>query len=166
MDEETSNTAPGGSTSRKLGHAPGIDSERKQDASADSTDLSTRLSQKRTNLSLQRTYLSNERTLESWVRTALSMISFGFTLGKIAQASHGDQVQGIFGRHTWSISGVAYFLVIVGLIALLGAAVQNWIRVRQLYAMGYPRQFSIAFIVALLVAAVGIFALTALVLKV
>jgi putative membrane protein len=166
MDEETNNTGPSGSTAQKLGRGSSIDSERKQDTSADATDLSTRLSQTRTNLSLQRTYLSNERTLESWVRTALSMISFGFTLGKIAQASHGDQVQGIFGRHTWSISGVAYFLVIVGLVALLGATMQNWLRVRQLYAMGFPRQFSIALIVALLVAAVGIFALTALVLKI
>jgi putative membrane protein len=165
MDREPGNPAPRGATLRKFASTLGIGHDRKADDAAGSADLSTRLAQDRTNLALQRTYLANERTLESWVRTALSMIGFGFTLGKIAQASHGDQMQGIFGRHTWSISGIAYFLVIVGLVALLGATMQHWIRVRQLHAMGLPRQFSIAFIVALLVAAVGIFAFTALVLE-
>jgi uncharacterized membrane protein YidH (DUF202 family) len=95
----------------------------------------------------------------------MELIGIGFTHGKIAQASGGNPVQGIFGRHTWSISGIAYFLVIVGLVGLLGATIQHRIRVRQLHAMGLPRQFSIAFIVALLVAAVGIFAFMALVLE-
>jgi putative membrane protein len=165
MDGEPGNPAPRGSVLRKFGSALGVGHDPKEDDPAGSADLSTRLAQGRTTLALQRTYLAEERTLESWVRTALSMIGFGFTLGKIAQASGGDQVQGIFGRHTWSISGIAYFLVIVGLVALLGATMQHWIRVRQLYAMGLPRQFSIAFVVALLVAAVGIFAFTALVLE-
>jgi putative membrane protein len=165
MDGEPGNPAPRGSVLRKFGSALGVGHDPKEDDPAGSADLSTRLAQDRTTLALQRTYLAEERTLESWVRTALSMIGFGFTLGKIAQASGADQVQGIFGRHTWSISGIAYFLVIVGLVALLGATMQHWIRVRQLYAMGLPRQFSIAIVVALLVAAVGIFAFTALVLE-
>ncbi|MDB5772210.1 MAG: hypothetical protein JWM42_2584 [Burkholderia sp.] len=165
MNEKTDNTAPRGATLRKSWHTLGIYHDRKGNESAGSGDLSTRLAQDRTNLALQRTYLANERTLESWVRTALSMIGFGFTLGKIAQASGGDQVQGMFGRHTWSISGIAYFLVVVGLVALLGATIQHWIREHQLHAMGLPHQFSIAFIVALLVGAIGIFALTALVLE-
>jgi putative membrane protein len=165
MHGESGNPPHRGSVLRKFGSALGVGHDRKEDDPAGSADLSTRLAQDRTNLALQRTYLANERTLESWVRTALSMIGFGFTLGKIAQASGGDQVQGIFGRHTWSISSIAYFLVIIGLVALLGATIQHWIRVRQLHAMGLPRRFSIALIVALLVAAVGIFAFTALVLE-
>ena len=36
-------------------------------------------------LAMERTHLSYERTLMAWIRTSLSMITFGFTLGKLAQ---------------------------------------------------------------------------------
>ena len=38
------------------------------------------------NLSFDRTRMAAERTLMAWVRTALSMISFGFTIYKFLQA--------------------------------------------------------------------------------
>jgi hypothetical protein len=48
---------------------------------ADTTDTGTRLAHERTSLAMERTYWAAERTLMGWIRTALSMISFGFTIG-------------------------------------------------------------------------------------
>jgi len=36
-------------------------------------------------LAIDRTRMASERTLQAWVRTALSMIAFGFTLYKFLQ---------------------------------------------------------------------------------
>jgi uncharacterized membrane protein YidH (DUF202 family) len=50
------------------------------------TDLSrhrTDLSEDRTKLSVTRTLVSLDRTLMAWVRTATSLISFGFTIYKV-----------------------------------------------------------------------------------
>ncbi len=128
-------------------------------------DTGTRLAHERTDLALDRSYLAAERTLQAWVRTALSMISFGFTLGKLSDAIHGEAVVGALGNRTWSIKSVAYYLVVIGTISLVGATLQHWVRVRRLNAMGLPRQLSIAFVVALMLAVVGGFAFSALVLK-
>jgi putative membrane protein len=115
-----------------------------------------------TSLALQRTGLAVERTLMGWIRTALSMISFGFTIGKLGEAL--AEVKGLFRLRTFSVKGLADFLVIVGTVTLLLAAFQHWNRMRELRRMGLPRKPSLAFVVALLLAALGGFALTALVL--
>jgi putative membrane protein len=125
----------------------------------------TELAGRRTDLALERSYLASERTLMAWIRTSLSMISFGFTLGKIGQAMEDTEIQGLLGGRSYSISNIAYFLVIIGTIALLGAMIQHFIRVHAMYRLGFPRQFSIAQGIALLLTLVGAFALTALVLE-
>ena len=60
-------------------------------------------------------------------------------------------------------TGAGLIVLILGTAALLGASVQHWRRVRDLRAMGLGHGFSITFIVALSLAAVGGFALTSLV---
>jgi hypothetical protein len=44
------------------------------------------------------------------------------------------------------------------------ATIQHWFRMRELYAMGLRRQFSISFFVALVLVVVGGFALSSLIL--
>jgi uncharacterized membrane protein YidH (DUF202 family) len=93
------------------------------------------------------------------------MISFGFTIGKLGQVLHEVEVKGIMGHvRTVSTERIAYFLVILGTVALIGAALQHWQRMRELRAMGLSRELPITFIVALLLAVVGGFALSALIL--
>ena len=128
-------------------------------------DTSTHLSYERTDLALDRTYMAGERTLQAWIRTTLSMISFGFTLGKLAQVLQDVEVKGLFRTHTLSITGVAYVLVILGIVSLLAAIVQHGLAVRELRARGLRRRVSIASIIALLLVVVGGFAFTSLVLN-
>jgi putative membrane protein len=127
-------------------------------------DVGTQLAHERTDLAMERNYLADERTLMAWIRTSLSMISFGFTIGKLGQVLHDVEFKGLLGNTRMvGVKDLAYFLVTLGTAALLVAAIQHWRRVRKLRAMGLGHLFSIAFIVALLLAAVGGFALTSLV---
>jgi putative membrane protein len=129
-------------------------------------DTGTRLAHERTDLAMDRNYMASERTLMAWVRTSLSMISFGFTIGKLGKVLENIQFRGPLGNiRTVSIESLAYYLVILGTVALLGATIQHWRRVRELRAMGLPYRFSITIVVALSLAALGGFALTSLVLQ-
>jgi putative membrane protein len=121
--------------------------------------------QTNTDLALQRTYLATERTLEAWIRTALSMISFGFTIAKVIQTLGASDVEGLFGKRAWSISGLGYFLVLGGVLALAAATVQQRVRARALYAQGLRREPSVAQAVAVVLCVVGAVAFTALVLQ-
>ena len=129
-------------------------------------DTSTQLAYERTDLAVERNFLAAERTLMAWIRTSLSMISFGFTIGKLSQVLDELQIKGAFGRiRTVSAEELANFLVTLGTFALIGASLQHWKRVRQLHAMGLPRKLSITFIVAITLAFLGFFALSALVME-
>jgi putative membrane protein len=145
----------------------GYDRGKTEDSGSGTTDVSTRLAHKRTDLSIVRSYLAIERTLMAWIRTSLAMISFGFTIGKLGQILDDIEIKGPLGRvRTVSIEELAYFLVILGTVALIGAAIQHRIRVSELYAMGFHRQFSITFAVALVLAVLGAFTFAALILSI
>jgi putative membrane protein len=127
-------------------------------------DVSTGLAYQRTDLALDRNRLAAERTLMGWIRTALSMISFGFTIGKLGQVIDSVNMKGILGNpHMMSVETIAYFLVILGTLSLFGAALQYVHRMYKLKTMGLQNEFSIAFVVAILLTLVGGFALSALV---
>jgi putative membrane protein len=115
---------------------------------------------------MDRTYWAAERTLMGWIRTALSMISFGFTIGKLGQTLQNIEVTSLRGVHMIGIDSIAYFLVILGTTALLAAAVQYSRRVHELYGQGLRRQPSIAFWVALVLCLMGLVAFSTLVLNV
>lgn len=129
-------------------------------------EIATSLAKERTDLAVARTSLANERTLLAWIRTALAMISFGFTLSKLSDVLREVAFKGLLGRtRTISIKELAYFLVILGSVALLGAAFQHWRRMRELHFLGLPRRVGISLVVALCLAALGGFALTVMVLS-
>ena len=131
---------------------------------APSADTSTELAQERTQLALERSYLACDRTLQAWVRTSLSMISFGFTLGKLGQAVDSVAFKGML-RHEWTVSSVAYFLVILGTLGLLGATFQHLISLGKLRAQGLRSQPSISFIIAVFLVLLGGFSFSALVMQ-
>jgi putative membrane protein len=111
-----------------------------------------------TSLAVSRTMLAHDRTLMAWVRTATSMISFGFTLYKFFQylqdertASHVDRLVGP--------RGVALVLISIGIGALLFATLdyrQQMAVLRERYRAYGPFHSSIVLAVASMVAGLGI----------
>jgi putative membrane protein len=127
-------------------------------------DVGTELAHQRTDLALERNYMAAERTLMAWIRTALSMISFGFTIAKLGQAMHDVEVKKLLGGfRIVGVRRIGYFLVILGTLALFGAAMQHWRRAHELHAMGLPRRIGITFIVAVALVVLGVLAFTSLV---
>src|ERR1700755_3623923 len=125
-------------------------------------DRGTILAEERTDLAVERSAMAAERTLMAWIRTALSMISFGFTIGKLADAIDQANLALMFGRTT-DISGVANYLVILGTLALVIAAVQYKLEMAMLVRRSLPPRSSLAFYIAVCLSLLGLFAFTDLV---
>jgi putative membrane protein len=106
-----------------------------------------------TELGVTRTALSAERTLMSWIRTALAMISFGFTIYKFMHALAAQEARSP--RH------FGIFLAALGTVSLAAGTFQYRGIVRSLG--GARPGFTIY--VALAVIAVGLLVLAALVLR-
>jgi putative membrane protein len=189
MNEKNDNQLPGGGPGKSPSHTPasteaagagggtvimkilsGITSAlhlgqgKTDESAARASDVTTNLAHQRTDLAMERSYLAADRTLMAWIRTALSMISFGFTIGKLGQVMQSVEVTAGFRTRTVSVEGIAYFLTILGTLSLLAAAFQHWVRIRQLRAMGLRIPLSLSFIVSLVLALVGGFALSSLIL--
>ncbi|MBB3179283.1 YidH family protein [Variovorax sp. Sphag1AA] len=128
-------------------------------------DESTQLARERTTLAVERSFLAFERTLMSWLRTSLSMISFGFTLVKFFEYVVDQRGTPIVGRlgATWSPRALGLSMVAIGTGALLLAVIQHGRRVKALQAQGLVAQWNLAYWVAILVAALGMFALVSIV---
>jgi putative membrane protein len=129
-------------------------------------DRGTQLAEQRTSLALERSFLAFERTLMAWLRTSLSMIGFGFTLAKFFQyvaEQRGGAVVGTFGR-AWASDTVGLTMVTIGTVSLVIAVFQHHRRVAALREMGLVPQWNLAYWVAGLVSALGVFAFLALVL--
>lgn len=103
-------------------------------------------------LSFKRTALSQERTLMSWIRTATSLITFGFTIYKFFQEAQRDR------HHAGWITPRAVGMIMIGfgMMGLLFAQIQHLRDYRDLRrnAPGIPR--SIASFLGMGVLAFGI----------
>ena len=108
---------------------------------------------------MDRTWLAHERTLMAWVRTATSLISFGFTIYKFFEFEAG---KGAIPQNAWlSPRGFAMLMIGTGLIALLLSTIEHSRSLKELHAeFGAPRR-SVAGVVAFLIAVVGLMAFVA-----
>src|SRR5262245_5152254 len=79
------------------------------------------LAEQRTDWALMRSFQATERTLMAWVRTALAMISFGFTMVKFFEYLEEDRHKPL---HFLGPEGVGVTLILIGIVALLVAVLQ------------------------------------------
>ncbi|VEG51606.1 Predicted membrane protein [Mycolicibacterium aurum] len=109
-----------------------------------------------TRLAAERNRLALERTLMAWTRTSTSLIAFGFTIYQIFRyLSESERLDDPF------ISPLAFgaAMIVVGLTALILAWLQHRQELAALRADFGPMRYSIASIVAAMVAALGVIAL-------
>ena len=82
-------------------------------------------------LALDRTRMAAERTLMGWIRTALSIIGFGFTIYKFLEALQSKEVASQAIRpHSPRVVGAT--LISIGLFSLVIACIQHWKYVKKL----------------------------------
>lgn len=115
-----------------------------------------------TQLALDRTRASYERTMMSWIRTATSLITFGFTIYKFFQ------IEGVgkkVGNYLIGPREFAFALVSIGLFSLVLATFENRENIRSLGPQYAGKQRSLAVIVAALISLLGIAALVAMIFR-
>ena len=112
-----------------------------------------------TQLAFSRTWLAHERTLMAWVRTAASMISFGFTIYKFFDFDSGRGTKATRGLLT--PRGFAVILVLIGQLSLFAATLQHRKAIRQIAPHLEERQHSLAELVAGIMSVFGILVLLA-----
>jgi putative membrane protein len=105
-------------------------------------------------LALDRTRMASERTLMAWVRTALSMISFGFTIYKFLQVVQEQSTVSVLRPDAPRELGLT--LIGIGTFAVIVASVQHWNYVKQLRPDRPYKPWDLAFIVACLIALLGL----------
>ena len=111
-------------------------------------------------LAKERNRAAAERTLMAWIRTALSLIGFGFGIGKVSAyldavgvQSHRDPI------HATVIFGTSF--IVVGIVGLLGAIVQHTRIMRRLSRpdFTFDAMHPVAKTVAVLLILIGVFGL-------
>ena len=114
-------------------------------------------------LAKERNREAAERTLMAWIRTALSLIGFGFGIGKLAAYM---DAAGLHTRldvpHSSLIFGASF--IVVGILGLLAAIVQHARILKRLSRpdFAYNAMRPIAMTVAALLMLIGLFGLIAI----
>ncbi len=114
-------------------------------------------------LAKERNRAAYDRTLMAWIRTAISLIAFGFAIAKSYEFIEMDQMEKT-GRFIDQIHAPLWFgmsFIVLGMVCILGGVIQHAKLVEQIrsdrFTYGEPRP--LAKIVALLLLIIGIFAL-------
>jgi putative membrane protein len=104
-----------------------------------------------------------DRTLMAWIRTALSLIGFGFGIGKIADYLKAAGVQtSLDPAHSSLIFGASF--IVVGILGLIAAIVQYSRILKRLSQpdFAYNAMRPIAMTVAIMLMLIGLFGLIAI----
>ena len=114
-------------------------------------------------LAKERNREAAERTLMAWIRTALSLIGFGFGIGKLDDFLQGAGLHTRFAvPHSTLIFGASF--IVVGIVGLLAAIVQH-VRIMKRSSrpdFAYNAMRPIAMTVAAMLMLIGVFGLIAI----
>jgi putative membrane protein len=131
--------------------------------SSDEKEVKTNLANE---LAKERNRAAFDRTLMAWIRTAISLIGFGFAIAKSYEYIQMDEMEKT-GRFIDQIHAPLWFgmsFIVLGMLCILGGVIQYVKVVKQLqsgqFTYGEPRP--LAKIVALILLIIGIFALITL----
>ena len=105
-------------------------------------------------LAIDRTRLASERTLMAWIRTALSMIGFGFTIYKFLQAIQQQSTAPVL--YPQAPRNVGLALVGIGTFAVVVALIQHWKYMKKLQPEQPYKPWDLASIVAILIGILGV----------
>lgn len=117
-------------------------------------------------LARERTRAAADRTLMAWIRTSLSLISFGFGIGKTFElfdaafpAKHLDPLRASL--------VIALSLVILGMLGLLGAIIQHGQELKRLEqgTFTYRAPLALTVVVAILLLVIGLFSLVGIIVR-
>jgi putative membrane protein len=114
-------------------------------------------------LATERTRLAHDRTLMAWVRTATSLITFGFTIYKFfqyLQEKGTAERQRILGPRQFAL-----IMISIGIIALALATLQHRRDMVALRALHPEVPYSFATVLAGLISLLGIIALLSVIFK-
>src|ERR1700723_159188 len=115
---------------------------------------SNELAQERTDMALSRNLLASDRTLMAWVRTSLSLNSFGFTIYKVLlafQQGGGQLPQGHTPRN------IGLFLTGLGTFAMLMGTIEYWQTLKALHEIKDFRLTRPSLVMALIMSVMGVF---------
>lgn len=115
-----------------------------------------------TRLAYERTYLAQERTQMAWIRTALGLISFGFTIAEFFEMIHGKEGAA---APRMPPRTVGILMISIGLVALGMSTLQHSRAMQRLHAACPDLPRSLSWITAILIALLGILALSAAMLR-
>ena len=115
-----------------------------------------------TDMAVDRTRLAHERTLMAWVRTATSLITFGFTIHKFFQVLHekGEGHDRLLGPREFAL-----LMIGIGLTVLILATLQQ-LRETKTLRENYPNlPYSLATVLAGLISVLGTLAFVTVMLR-
>lgn len=110
-------------------------------------------------LALERTRVAYDRTLLAWIRTATSLITFGFSIYKFVQIMRDDQV---LKHHLLGTREFGLLMVVIGLASLFLATFEYRQNIRTLAGLYPVRPRSLSYVMALLISLLGVVALVAM----
>jgi putative membrane protein len=98
--------------------------------------------------------MAAERTLMAWTRTALSMISFGFTIYKFMQTLQDQSKVPVLNPQ--APRNVGLMLIGLGTAALIAATVQHWKYMKNMDPQHPYKLWDLAFVVAIFLTLIGL----------